>query len=391
MNTIRFVEVEKGQNGSVTDGQKKPWVLVYLVGSLGDTIVCIPALEAVRRQFPDDKIILLHDYQTLVPVSPSDIVPKNLIDGSLSYVMYSKLLPKLREFYRLRKRIRQENVKAVVYLVASERFGWLVRRDKLFFQLCGVKNLIGFYNFEKEKLYERDAEGKPLFKPSEARLKLERLQRDGINIDNLNFTEQILQFSENEKAKVQNWLNIHRQKPAARLVAICPGCKRKANDWGADNFIALGKKLFAFGNFEIVVIGGAAEKSLAKKMITAWGEGIDATGEFMANESGALFSHCDFMIGNDTGTTHLAAAAGIPCVAVYHLRDNPGHWFPLGKGHLIIQHDVECAGCHLEVCPKPAHPCLGEISVESVWQLIKQHKLENDSQEDATVIKRIMV
>lgn len=390
MNSIRFVEVGGGQSGSEDNGQKKPWVLVYLVGSLGDTIVCIPALEAIRRQFPDDKIILLHDYQTLVPVSPLDIVPKNLIDGSLSYVMHTRPLPKLREFYRLRRRIRQENVKAVVYLVASERFGWLVRRDKLFFQLCGIKNLIGFYEFDRDKLYERDANDKPLLKPSEAHLKLERLERDGINIENLNFTNQLLAFTAAEKSKVNNWLNINRKKPAARLIAMCPGCKRKANDWGVDNFIELGNRLLSSGDFEIVIVGGGAEKPLAAKMIAAWGAGVDATSEFNANESGALFARCDFMIGNDTGTTHLAAAAGIRCFALYHQRDNPGHWYPLGKGHYILQHEVECAGCHLTECPRADHPCLKHVSVEAAWNKLTEFMAEEKTA-DAPALKRIFV
>ena len=109
MESIRFVELNPSKND-----KEKSWVLVYLVGSLGDTIVCIPALEAIRRQFPNDKIILLHDYQTLVPVSPLEIVPKSLIDGSLCYVMHSQPLLKIRELYRLRRRIRHEKVKAVV-------------------------------------------------------------------------------------------------------------------------------------------------------------------------------------------------------------------------------------------------------------------------------------
>jgi len=60
-------------------------------------------------------------------------------------------------------------------------------------------------------------------------------------------------------------------------------------------------------------------------------------------ESGALLSLCDFHVGLDTGTTHLAAVVGTPCFALFHERDNPGQWFPSGSGHTIIHHPVECA------------------------------------------------
>lgn len=370
MSSLRFVELDKSAANA-----DKPWILVYLVGSLGDTIVCIPALEALRRQFPDDKIILLHDYQTLVSVTPLDIVPRKFIDGSLSYVMHRKPWAKIRELLKLRRFIKSKNVKACVYLVASERFGWLVSRDKLFFQSCGIKKLIGFYDFKKADLYARDSDGNPILQPSEAVLKLQRLERDGINIENLNFTERLLDFTTPAKFKVVSWLESRRQTNL-KLIAMCPGCKRSANDWGIDNFIEIGKRLIATGEYEIVILGGRTDSELAQKMIAAWGAGIDATGEFNPNESGVLFSRCEFMIGNDTGSTHLAAAGGIPCFTVYHFRDNPGHWFPLGKGHQIVQHAPICAGCHLTECPKPNHPCMTEISVEAVWNLLTDFRRE---------------
>jgi ADP-heptose:LPS heptosyltransferase len=384
MSSIRFVEVSSAQNR-----KNNSWVLVFLVGSLGDTIVCLPALEAIRRQFPDDKIILLHDYQTLVPISPLDIVPKSLVDGGLSYVMHSEPVAKIREMYKLRQRIRQENVKAVVYLISTERFGLPVWRDKLFFKLCGIKNLIGFYSFEKSELYERDENNQPLMKTREPLRKLERLERDGVNVENLNLTGALLEFSAAEKKKVELWLAAHRQKPGARLVAICPGCKMQANRWNVDNYIEIGRRLIEADNFEIVIIGGKAEKQLAQTMIDEWGCGIDATGEFTPNESGILFTHCEFMIGNDTGTTHLAAVAGIPCLAVYGQRNNPGHWFPLGSGHLIIQHEVECAGCRLTECARPGHPCLTEIEVNKVWELLKTFISDKRIQRDA--FERVLV
>jgi ADP-heptose:LPS heptosyltransferase len=57
-------------------------------------------------------------------------------------------------------------------------------------------------------------------------------------------------------------------------------------------------------------------------------------------------------LGNDTGTMHLAVAAGLRCVAVFSARDWPGKWDPYGSGHHVLRVDVSCAGCKLVTCDR---------------------------------------
>ncbi|CAN5677534.1 N/A [soil metagenome] len=347
-------------------------ILVYLFGSLGDTIVAIPALRAVRRHFRGAEIVLLQNVQSGNVVKASEVIPSELIDRHLDYTSEARSSGKIQGFLNLWRRIRNEKFDGVVYLVISERPSRSVRRDKLFFRLSGIRNLFGFHAFSKEELYPSDADGHPSLTGHEAVRKLNRLELDGIKgVPEKDLRQPLLTFSHKDLEPIVTWLAGERAKPEARLVAIAPGCKTRANDWPLIRFIEIGRRLISEENCEIVIVGGKAEFDLGQEMIAAWKTGVNAAGKFTVPESGALLSMCDFYVGLDTGTTHLAAAVGTPCFALYGERNNPGQWFPLGASHSVVFHPVKCAGCRLPECPLTDHPCMNGISVDSAWKSLK--------------------
>lgn len=359
--------------------QKK--VLVYLIGSLGDTIVAIPALRAVRRHFADAEIVLLQNTQPNHVVTASEVIPKNLIDRSLAYTSGAG---QISSYFHLWTKIRAEKFDAAVYLVISERPEASVRRDRLFFRSCGIRKLFGFHAFSKNELYPIDESGRPAMTQHEAVRKLERLKNDGITISRSeDLSQPFFGISKAEKAETEKWLAQLREKPHLPLLAIAPGCKTPANFWPTENFISIAKQLTAEDLCEIVIVGGLAEKQLGDGFIEKIGSGINAAGKFAVRDSAVLLWLCDLYLGLDTGTTHLAAAVGTPIVALFHERDNPGQWFPLGDGHTIFQHDVPCAGCRRQECPVVGHPCLNGISAEPVLEelRIKLRSVETGSPE----------
>ena len=369
----------KQQNNSDVSHQP-PKILIYLIGSLGDTLVAIPALRAVRRHFKNAELILLQN----IPaggniVRASEVVPASLIDGFLEYASQPGKISKFSDFYRLSRQLRSVGFQAAVYLVISERRERSVTRDKLFFRAAGIFELYGFHPFSKDELYPLDADGFPAPTDSEAVRKIVRLEKDGVRAADEDFRRPFLSFSRSEIQDAKNWLALRRKKPGVPLISIAPGCKTEANTWSPANFIEIGRRLLQQGNCELLVSGGKAEQKLAEELISAWGEGINSAGLFSVREAGVILSLCDLHFGLDTGTTHLAAAAGTSCFAVFGERNNPGHWFPTGVGHSIIFHRVKCAGCRLAVCPVPHHPCMSGISVEAVWRHLQNFmsKLHN--------------
>ncbi len=67
---------------------------------------------------------------------------------------------------------------------------------------------------------------------------------------------------------------------------------------------------------------------------------------------------------------------GTPCIAIFSARDYPGLWEPYGRQHIILRHEVECAGCFLEICEHYDNKCLKLITVNEVFVAI--NKILND-------------
>lgn len=356
---------------------KKPVrrVLVYQIGSLGDTIVTIPAFKAVRRHWGEHAhITLLHNVVSGPMTTPDQVLDGlGLVNEFLPYYMSDRPARNFLQAAVLAMRLRIRQFDAVVYLAPSRRSSQSVRRDKFFFRICGIPLQIGLSEFQDEILYPLDEEGLPARVPHEAWFQLERLRRDGVEVDaDLDLSKPFLRLPDSEIQNAKNWLATHRNYPERRLVAICPGTKMPAKSWPLERFIEIGRRLINENRFELLVIGGKAERLAGEQMIAAWATGINAAGDFSAIGSAALLRQCAFTVGLDTGTTHLAAAQGVPCVALYASRDNPGRWDPVGSGHIVLRRVVSCSGCRLEICNVDGHPCMQGITVESVWTSILQ-------------------
>ncbi len=347
--------------------EKARKVLVYLFGSLGDSLIAIPALRAVRRHFSNAEIVLLQNFHAGHIVVASDVIPSRLVDRYLSYETNKGRIGRLAGFLTLWLKLRRERFDAAVYLVISERSERSVVRDRRFFSGCGIGDLIGFNSFSSKDLFPKDRDGRPAPTVHEAVRRLERLNRDGLSSEPGDLEVPLLDHSQAELKMVDDWLNERRTRPSGILISLGPGYKTKANVWPLENFTRIGSHILSETNAEIVVVGGPQEQEMGEKLISAWGSGINAAGTFSVKESGALLSRCGLHIGLDTGTTHLAALAGTRCFAIYGERDNPGRWFPLGSGHTIVFHKTDCAGCQFRECPVPGHPCMNGISVEAVW------------------------
>ncbi len=334
-------------------------VLVYLIGSLGDTVVAIPALRAVRVHFRDAEIVLLENSQPDGVVTAWEVLPDGLIDRRLTYTSS-------QNYFGLWRQIRSEKFSAAVYLVISERPARSVRRDRLFFRSCGIKQLIGFHAFSDAELYPVANNGSPRMSEHEAIRKLDRIERDGVISDRDEILKlPFFRFADLETAEMSRWLDSRRRSPESKLVAFASGCKTRSNEWPTERFVEVGHHLIERG-FEVVLVGGSPDISVASEITAALGQGINATGRFSVRESAILLSLCDLYIGLDTGSTHLAYAAGKPCFSIFGERNNPGQWFPLGDTNMVVSHPVQCSGCRLFECPVEGHPCMQGITADAV-------------------------
>jgi ADP-heptose:LPS heptosyltransferase len=363
-------------------------VLVFQIGSLGDTIVSIPAYRAVRRHFgPEARILILHNKPRDVRAMPYQVLDgSGLVDGSITFQQYGGRAT-FKTWLEMYRKIRAVKPDAVAYLSPGERTAKQTQRDKLFFRFCGIRQCVGFYACDLNLFKKKDAAGHPADAPHESKLRIERLERDGVAPDrDHDFAQPLFVVPEDVMQKTRQWVaeQLGSRQGAAGLpvggssradrplVAICPGANAPSKLWPFERFEEIGKRLIAMDDVVPLVVGGPMEREIGDRLIKSWNAGINAAGLFSVSESAGLLSQCRLLIGLDTGTTHLSAAVGTPCVVMHADRNPPGQWEPLGDGHQILRHYVPCAGCASINCPVAGHPCMTNISVERVWQAVQK-------------------
>ncbi|MGA2743034.1 MAG: glycosyltransferase family 9 protein [Bryobacteraceae bacterium] len=348
-------------------------VLVYQIGSLGDTIVLIPSLRAVRAHFGSAAhIAVLHNVSHAGLVTTREVLECTpLVDEFIPYRFEEPVHRRVRTACSLWRQLRARRFDAVVSLLPSERSLAALRRDAWFFRACGIPRVIGFEPVPDSVVRPRE-NGRAMPARNEALILLQRLRDSGIPADaNVHLSIPLLQPGPAHLHNAAAWLAARRRYPRRALVAVCPGCKKPANAWPLDRFVDLVRRILSTGSAEVVILGGPAERILAQRMRAELGaEILNAAGEFSVAGSAALLSHCQLLIGLDTGTTHLAAAVGVPCVVIQSANSYAGHWDPLGDSHTVLRHSVPCAGCLCSDCPVAGHPCMTNISVDEVWQTV---------------------
>jgi heptosyltransferase-2 len=149
-------------------------------------------------------------------------------------------------------------------------------------------------------------------------------------------------------------------------VGFSPGASfGSAKRWIPERYSAVGDFLARQDGARVAILGGPGERPLADAI--AAGMRISARnlcGETTTGEMMGVVSRLSLLVTGDSGPMHVAAALGIPLVAVF----GPTDWretAPFGDGHRVVREPVHCSPCKLRECPID-HRCMTRISVDRV-------------------------
>src|SRR5947207_4790762 len=95
---------------------------------------------------------------------------------------------------------------------------------------------------------------------------------------------------------------------------------------------------------------------------------VDGIGQTRLDQIIDEFRYCNVLLTNDTATMHLAALLGVPVVAIFGSTE-PRLTGPLGDGHIVLRHHVECSPCFLRECPIDFR-CMKAVSVQEVTNAV---------------------
>jgi len=158
-------------------------------------------------------------------------------------------------------------------------------------------------------------------------------------------------------------------------LGICPGAEYgPAKRWLPERFAEVLRTVHERTGCEWVVFGVEKDRAVVDEIIRESGVScIDLVGKTSLAELIEELRRCTLLLTNDTGTMHLAASLGVPVVAIFGSTE-PALTGPVGSGHTVLRHHVECSPCFLRDCPLD-HRCMLEIPPSRVADAILRYCL----------------
>ncbi|MDQ6809128.1 MAG: lipopolysaccharide heptosyltransferase II [Verrucomicrobiota bacterium] len=135
-------------------------------------------------------------------------------------------------------------------------------------------------------------------------------------------------------------------------IGICPGAEYgPAKRWLPERFSETARIVAKSHKVDWMLFGTPADAQIGEQISTAIGQRCtNRSGKTTLEELIAELRDCCLLLTNDTGTMHLATLLGVPVVAIFGSTE-PRLTGPLGAGHRVIRHHVECSPCFLRECP----------------------------------------
>lgn len=164
-----------------------------------------------------------------------------------------------------------------------------------------------------------------------------------------------------------------------QLIGLNPGAGRAVKEWPPQRFAAAAARLSQQVQATFVLLGSAAERSQADAVSRALPAGIrfiDLVGKAPLVDLAAVLERLALLIVGDTGPMHLAAAVGTPVVAIFGPSD-PRRYAPLGAPAAVVHADLWCRPCNRVRRPparcRDATPdCLAGVSVDVVVEAARR-------------------
>jgi heptosyltransferase-2 len=156
-------------------------------------------------------------------------------------------------------------------------------------------------------------------------------------------------------------------------VAFAIGAAAGAKRLGFELLLELAHRVLARG-FRIVVLGGPGDDVLyGGRLQEQVPEVLNLTAQVPWSQSAAWLSGASAVLANDSGLAHLAAACGVPVVAVFG-PTIPRHTAPRGpKVAVLRKEDLACLECQHWHCPLPGHPCMTQLPADQIWAALETH------------------
>lgn len=331
-------------------------IVVKEVNWLGDLVMSLPALRAIRRTWPDAHLAVVIKRELA-----SFFAGASWIDEVIPYLV-ARGIAGLFDRRRIAAEIRSRRFDlGVAFPNSFDSALWLA--------MAGVPRRAGFVADARGAMLTLKAAPSPEAMSAHQVNYWLAMVRATLGA-NGNADEFAIEPAAKHRERMTEWLAANRKRPDAPLYAIAPAAAYgPAKEW--QGFGPLIDLLAERDGAECVLIGAPSERAKCATVAESSRAGaIVAAGHANVGESIALLSLCAGFIGNDSGAMHLAGALGIPTVAIFG-STNPSRTGPLGPRTRVIYRQLECSPCLARTCRFGHYNCLRQIAPAEVADAIR--------------------
>lgn len=294
-------------------------ILVVRADRMGDVVLTVPAIRALKRAFPSARVSIWLDAST-----------KPLLDG----------LPFIDEILVENKGLGIWGYFLFVLMLRWKKFDLAVvyntkRRTNMACSLAGIPHRLGYKNSKHGRLLTHPVEDRRhLGEKHEAEYCLDLLREIGVTS-----TDMALELSVD--ARAERWADdfTAREFQGEPFLAIHASASCSTRFWPVSSYVKL-IDLLADSGMRIVLVGGKDAQGAALEIAAAvTGTVLDMTGKTSLSQLVSLLRRARVLVSNDSGPVHVAAGSGTPVVSIF-LRSqpgiNPGRWKPLGPKSSVV-------------------------------------------------------
>jgi heptosyltransferase III len=308
-------------------------IVVFRVGSIGDTVVALPCFHAIRRAFPLAHITLLTNFPISAKAAPMLSVlgtESGFVDDVIRYPIQ---LRNPVEALRLLLRLRALKSSTLIYMRSNPTRG-MIKRESLFFRGAGFRRILCVpinEDFRLPRVYGNN---------QEVETEASRLARCFASLGPIALNDPAywdLRFTE---AEIRAGDRLAASLPNPFLV-IHTGGKETSKDWGFDRWVLFLRQFKQrSGVAGLAVVGAQDDYSRASSLVQVWGNGaVNLCGGPSPREVAALLAKAQLFIGHDSGPLHLTQCVRTPALGLFGSYNRPKQWHPIGS-HVHVIHEL---------------------------------------------------
>lgn len=343
-------------------------IVVYRIGNIGDTVVAIPALSALRNAFPEARITLLTSAGNTNLPGAGDVLsafPK-LIDRVIAYRPAE--LKTLNALQNLKAQLTQDGP-IDIWLSLPVSLQTVIRgfREILLAKWLGCRAAFGFTLLLPEVFKTEYTRNNPIPKTSDWLLSI---VQQAFHLPPK--APDCRAYFRSPSPQALERLGLSRERP---ILLVNAGAKLAIKRWPETSFHQTLSSLLKKLPVVQVVLLGSQEEHEANARIAQNLSGVilNVAGQLSIAETWSLMNQATALLSNDTGAMHMAGLLGKAGFTPMGGQYPAPLWHPPGSSMKLFSHNVPCAPCFKDNCPLPRQTCLMDISPTSLIDALYEH------------------